>query len=106
MELADYATSDAFDETTRIALELATAMTQTPATVSDACFERARKRFEPAELVELCASIAWENYRARFNRAFALPPDGFAEGAFCVLSAPPAPTEARTRSEPIARNEM
>jgi hypothetical protein len=36
--------------------------------------------------VELAAAIAWENYRARFNRVFGVRPLGFSgEGAFCAL---------------------
>jgi hypothetical protein len=35
--------------------------------------------------VELAASIAWENYRARFNRVFGVRSSGFSEGAFCAL---------------------
>ena len=91
-DLADYATSSAYDERTRAALDLATMMTRTPPEVSDACFAKAREHFSEAELVELCASIAWENYRSRFNRAFAIPADGFAEGSFCVLPTLPVST--------------
>jgi alkylhydroperoxidase family enzyme len=64
--------SDLFDERERAALELAEAMTFTPANVSDAVFDEARRHFSEDELVELVASIAMENYRARFNRAFAI----------------------------------
>jgi len=84
-DLADYTSSSAFDARTRAALDLATAMSQTPPTVDSACFANARKHFDEAELVELCAAIAWENYRSRFNRAFDLPADDFTEGSFCVL---------------------
>jgi hypothetical protein len=38
--------------------------------------------------VELAAAIAWENYRARFNRVFGVRPVGFSDGAACVLPAP------------------
>jgi hypothetical protein len=31
------------------------------------------------------AAIAWEHYRARFNRVFSMRSAGFSEGAFCVL---------------------
>jgi alkylhydroperoxidase family enzyme len=33
-------------------------------------FDEARKWFSEAEMVELGATIAMENYRARFNRLF------------------------------------
>ena len=44
-----------------------------------------RQRFDEAQLVELVAAIAWENYRARFNRVFGVRSLGFCEGAFCAL---------------------
>lgn len=44
-----------------------------------------RWRFDDAQLVELAATISWENYRARFNRVFWVRSVGFCEGAFCVL---------------------
>ena len=46
--------------------------------------ERLRAHFDEAQLLELAATIAWENYRARFNRAFEVRSSGFSEGAFCA----------------------
>ncbi len=85
VDMARYETSDAFDADERLVLDLAVAMAKTPTEVSDALRERLRARFEEAELVELSAAIAWEHYRARFNRVFGVEPAGFSEGAFCVL---------------------
>jgi alkylhydroperoxidase family enzyme len=85
MDLARYETSDAFDADERLVLDLAVAMAKTPTEVSDALRDRLRTRFDEAELVELSAAIAWEHYRARFNRVFGVAPAGFSEGAFCVL---------------------
>jgi len=45
-------------------------MTLTPATITDAMFAAARAHFSEAQLVELAATIAMENYRARINRVF------------------------------------
>ncbi len=45
-------------------------MSKTPAGISDALFAEAKKHFSEAQLVELAATIAMENYRARLNRAF------------------------------------
>jgi AhpD family alkylhydroperoxidase len=59
-----------FSASERAALRLAEAMTRTPADVSDDVFADARRQFSDAQLVELAASIAAENYRVRFNRAF------------------------------------
>lgn len=60
-------------------------MTATPVEVPDALFERLRAQFTPAQLVELTAGIAWENYRARFNHAFGLESENFTQGAVCAL---------------------
>ena len=83
--LRDYATSPAFDERERLVLDLAVAMTGRPADISGELRARLRSQFEDAELVELTSAIAWENYRARFNRVFDVGPGGFSEGAACAL---------------------
>ena len=53
-----------------MALEIAEGLSKTPAGVSDALFAEAKKHFTDAQLVELAATIAMENYRARLNRMF------------------------------------
>ena len=58
-------------------LELADAITATPAKVTQELRERLQKRFSTAQLVELGAAIAWENYRARSNRVFGFGSEGF-----------------------------
>ena len=68
-------------------LELADAITATPAKVIPELRERLQQRFSTPELVELAAAIAWENYRARFNHAFNIEAEGFSEGAACVVPA-------------------
>ncbi len=83
--LSDYANSPAFDERERLVLDLAVALARTPADVSPELRARLRAVFDEAELVELASSIAWENYRARFNRVFDVASGGFSEGAYCVL---------------------
>jgi alkylhydroperoxidase family enzyme len=83
--LPRYETSAAFDAIERLALDLAVAMAQTPTDVPAELRARLRQHFDEAQLVELSAAIAWEHYRARFNRVFGLQPAGFSEGAFCVL---------------------
>lgn len=54
-------------------------MSRTPADVTDAVFEEARRHFTEAQLVELAATIAMENYRARFNRAFDIGSQGLCQ---------------------------
>ena len=66
-------------------LEYADQMTRTPVEVPDALFERLREKFTPAQLVELTAVVAWENYRARFNHAFGAESENFTEGSYCAM---------------------
>lgn len=54
-------------------------MSCTPAEVSDELFEAVRQHFDEPRLVELVATIAMENYRARFNRAFGVEAQGLCE---------------------------
>ena len=51
-------------------------MSQTPVDVTENIFTELKIHFEDAEIVELAATIAMENYRARFNRAFLIEAQG------------------------------
>ncbi|HST11550.1 MAG TPA: hypothetical protein VLL05_14335 [Terriglobales bacterium] len=62
-------------------------MTSAPVEVPETLFSSLQARFDEAQLVELTAMIAWENYRARFNHAFGIEAEGFSEGAVCALPA-------------------
>lgn len=62
--------SDLFDEKQRLILQLADGMTATPPDVSDLVFDGLRRHFSIPDIVELTAEIAFENFRARFNRTF------------------------------------
>jgi alkylhydroperoxidase family enzyme len=84
-DLARYRESDAFDEREKLVLDLAVAMTRTPADVPRALMASLAAHFDEAQLVELTAAIAWENYRSRFNRAFDVQSVGYSEGAACAL---------------------
>jgi len=77
--------SDRFSELDRLGLELADAMCATPAEVSDDLRERLLQHLTPGQLAELASAIAWENHRARLNRALGVREVGFTDGAFCVL---------------------
>ncbi len=70
-------------------LEYADAMTQTPVEVSDSLFAKLKEKFSAAQLVELTATLAWENYRARFDHAFGVEAEGFAQGSYCPLPVRP-----------------
>jgi alkylhydroperoxidase family enzyme len=71
--LADYANSDLYTQAERVALEFADAMTITGRDVGDELFERLRRLFDEDALVELTATIAWENASSKFNRALRVP---------------------------------
>jgi alkylhydroperoxidase family enzyme len=71
--LAEYATSELYNEKERVALEFADSMTVTGREVDEALFRRLRKHFDDDALVELTAIIAWENASSKFNRALRVP---------------------------------
>ena len=73
LALEDYATSPLYDERERAALEYAERMTRTEQDVDDELFSRLRHFFDEDALVELTATIAWENSSSRFNRALRVP---------------------------------
>ena len=72
-----YAESDLFSPDEKLVLELADAITATPAQVTPELRARLKQRFSTQQLVELAAAIAWENYRARSNRVFGFESEGF-----------------------------
>ena len=84
-DLGRYRESDAYDETERLALDLAVAMSRTPAEVTDELRAALHERFTMGEIAELAAAIAWENHRARINRALGVREAGFSDGAVCAL---------------------
>ncbi len=51
-------------------LRMADAMADTPAVVSDELYGELRAHYSEEQLIELAASAAQENYRARYNRVF------------------------------------
>lgn len=95
MALPDFEASDQFDALEKLVLRLTVAMTRTPVDVDETLFEELRKHFDEAQMVEICATIAWENFRARFNRPFDLSAQGFSDGAFCVIPERPKKEESR-----------
>ena len=56
-------------------IELADAMVDAPANVSDDLYARLLHEFSEEQLMELAGQIAFENYRARWNRVFAVESD-------------------------------
>jgi alkylhydroperoxidase family enzyme len=64
-----------FNDIERLVIELADAITDTPANVSDDLYARLRNQFSEEQLMQLGAQIAFENYRARWNRIFNVESD-------------------------------
>jgi len=84
-ELPHYQESSAFSTLEKLVLDYAVGLTRTPVDVSNQLFDSLKSHFDEAQLVELTAAIAWENYRARFNHAFGIESQDFSEGAYCPL---------------------
>ena len=59
-----------FNDTERVVIELADRMLDVPANISEDLYTRLRAQFSEEQLMELAAQIAFENYRARWNRVF------------------------------------
>ncbi len=70
-----------FSEEERLLLRYADQMSASPVEVEDSLFARLRERFSDEQIIELTAAIAFENLRARFNRALHIESDEL----FCPL---------------------
>jgi len=57
-------------------LHMADALADTPSNVSDELYAELRRHFSEEQLIELAASAAQENFRARWNRVFDVKSDG------------------------------
>ena len=79
-EFLFYRESDAFSPLERLVIDYAVGMTRTPVDVPEELFAQLREHFDDAQLVELTAVIATENFRGRFNWAFGIGSEGFADG--------------------------
>lgn len=71
---------DSLSEAERLALEYAERITSTPPTVDRALMEALSAHFEPAQITEMAAIIAWENYRSRVNVGLGVEGQGFYKG--------------------------
>src|SRR5262245_36492023 len=74
-----YAEHPGFTERERAALAYAEMVTISPNDISDEQFAALRKHFNDREIVELTTQAAFENFRARVNRALRIEDDGFAK---------------------------
>jgi 4-carboxymuconolactone decarboxylase len=83
--LHDAHASGLFDADQLLVIDLAGAMSATPAKVDDELMERVQDRLGVKGTMELVQLIAWENTRARMNIALGLGAEGFSEGKACAL---------------------
>ena len=75
--LPDFESSAAYTPLERVVLRYAVAMTETPVNVPDELFAELRGHINERQLVELTSSIAWQNYRSRYDHAFGVESEGF-----------------------------
>lgn len=85
LALGDYRQSDLFTPVEKLAIELAEAMSRTPVDIPDRLRDALLEHLTRGQLTELASAIAWENHRARLNRALGVREIGFSDGAVCVL---------------------
>jgi alkylhydroperoxidase family enzyme len=69
--------SPLFSEAERVALEYAERVTYTDQQPDDALFARLKQHYTEAQLVELTAAIAFENFRSKFNPSLGVGAQGF-----------------------------
>ena len=76
-EVLNWRDSKLFSPAERAALEYAERITYTDRQVDDALFAELRKHFTEAQIVELTAAIALENFRSKFNPTLGVEAQGF-----------------------------
>lgn len=69
--------SDLFSEAERLALEYAERVTYTDQKVDDDFFTRLKRHYTEAQIVELTAAVALENFRSKFNPTLGIESQGF-----------------------------
>ena len=79
-EAANWRESTLFSEEERLALDYAERITITGERVDDDLFARLKAKFSEAQIVELTAAVAVENFRSKFN-----PPLGIEAQGFCLI---------------------
>ena len=76
-ELEHYASSTHFSAREKLALTYAERITRSDQDVDEALFARLQQEFPaPAEIVELTATVAFENFRSKFNHALLVESNG------------------------------
>ncbi|OFX02773.1 MAG: hypothetical protein A3D94_21060 [Alphaproteobacteria bacterium RIFCSPHIGHO2_12_FULL_66_14] len=87
-EVTDWRDSKLFSEAERLALEYAERITYTDQKVDDALVDKLKQHFTDAQIVELTAAIAMENFRSKFNPSLGVEAQGF-----CMV-----PTKPKTKA--------
>jgi len=78
-DLDNWNDSEVYTEEERIVLEYGERMTITGMSVDDTFFKRLQKYFTEAQIVELTAGIAMENFRSKFNAPLKIESQGFCQ---------------------------
>jgi alkylhydroperoxidase family enzyme len=81
LDVPRYRESGHFDDRERLALTYADRMTITSEDVDDELFASLRAAWSPEEIVELTATVAFENFLSTFHRALRVEAQGF-----CAIS--------------------
>ncbi|HEV2335685.1 MAG TPA: hypothetical protein VGS13_09335 [Stellaceae bacterium] len=76
-EVTQWRDSLLFSEAERLALDYAERVTITDKSVDDPFFARLKEHYSEAQIVELTAAIAFENFRSKFNPALGVEAQGF-----------------------------
>jgi alkylhydroperoxidase family enzyme len=85
-DLEHYENSAHFSSREKLALTYAERVTRSDQDVDDAFFARLQQAFPtPEEIVELTATVAFENFRSKFNHALLVESNGI-----CLLQRPGA----------------
>ena len=84
VEVTSWRDSKLFSEAERLALEYAERITYTDQKVDDALVDKLKKHYSDAQIVELTAAIAMENFRSKFNPSLGVEAQGF-----CMVPARP-----------------
>ena len=81
-EVLNWRDSALFSPAERVALEYAERITYTDQQVDDALFAEVKRHFTEAQIVELTAAVALENFRSKFNPTLGVEAQGF-----CLVAA-------------------
>jgi alkylhydroperoxidase family enzyme len=76
-EVTSWRDSRLFSEEERAAFEYAERMTISSERVDDALSARLKEHYSEAQIVELTAAIAFENFRSKINPALGVAAQGF-----------------------------